>query len=147
VTQAQGETAVTTSALILAGLYGYRRTTETITKAPLPGRGQHVGAPLKAGLKPLVESPLGVGELAPLGQWATGMGLTFIALSIAASVNPTFGGSFAILVAVGGVLGNGRAVLKDLGHGLAGGEIPTGEEKPQAPDSLEALHSNHPPVK
>lgn len=141
-TQGQGETAVTTSALILAGLYGYRKTTETITKIP---NHHNEGAPLKKGLKAYVESPLGIGELAPLGEWATGMGFTFILLSVVTSVNATFGGSFAILIAVGAVLGNGQAVLKDLGHGLSGtSSEPVSSSVKQ---SLEPLQSNHPPAK
>ena len=161
-TQAQGETAVTTSALVLSGIYGSRKTTEKITKAP---KTKNVGK----GAVALVEGPLGVGELAPLGQWATGMGLTMIALSIATSVNPGFGGSFAILIAVGAVLGNGQAVLKDLGHGLSGGAVsggklegieplgpreglePLGKREGLEPlgkrEGLEAVSSNHPPVK
>ena len=153
-TQAQGETAVTTAALVVTGLYGYRQATEKITKAPRV----HPAAPLKQGLTSYVEGPLGVGELAPLGQWATGMGFTFILLSVATSVNATFGGSFAILVAVGAVLGNGQAVLKDLGTGLGaagpprlsnieGPEGKEGLEGKEARQPLEAVSSNHPPVK
>lgn len=141
-TQGQGETAVTTNALILAGLYGYRKTTETITKTP---SHHNEGAPLKGGLKTYVETPLGIGELAPLGEWATGMGFTFILLSIMTSINATFGGSFAILIGVGAVLGNGQAVLKDLGHGLSGmssATVPPSKRQP-----LEPLQFNHPPVK
>lgn len=135
-TQAQGETAVTTSALVLSGIYGYRKTTEKITRAP----STHKPA---RGVKGVLEAPLGVGELVPLGQWATGMGLTMIALSIATSVNPGFGGSFAILIAVGAVLGNGKAVLKDLGVGLGGGATQTAPKTKPA----QAVSSNHPPVK
>ena len=146
-TPAQGETAVTTSALIVSGLYGYRKTTEKITKAPTVQTG-----PFKAGIESYVKAPLGYGELAPLGAWATGMGLTFILLSVATSVNATFGGSFAILVTVGAVLGNGQEVLKDLEHGLGGAGSsgataePSGEKKQQL-QPLEAVASNHPPVK
>lgn len=146
-TPAQGETAVTTSALIVSGLYGYRKTTEKITKAPTVQTG-----PFKAGIESYVKAPLGYGELAPLGAWATGMGLTFILLSVATSVNATFGGSFAILVTVGAVLGNGQEVLKDLEHGLGGKGSstatfePSGEKKQQL-QPLEAVASNHPPVK
>ena len=99
-----------------------------------------------------MKAPLGYGELAPLGAWATGMGLTFILLSVATSVNATFGGSFAILVTVGAVLGNGQEVLKDLEHGLGGKGSstatfePSGEKKQQL-QPLEAVASNHPPVK
>jgi hypothetical protein len=153
VTPAQGETAVTTSALVVTGLYAYRKATETITKAP---SGHNVGAPLKGGLKGYVEAPLGLGELAPLGEWATGMGVTFIFLSIAASVNSTFGGSFAILVAVGAVLTNGQAVLQDIGHGLGSSTTPSkGTAAPEKPEGRKAregmepllVASNHPPVK
>lgn len=140
--QSQGETAVTTSALILAGLYAYRKTTETITKTP---SHHNEGAPLKGGLKKYVETPLGIGELAPLGEWATGMGFTFILLSVMTSVNATFGGSFAILIGVGAVLGNGQAVLKDLGHGLSG--TSSTSAPPSRKQPLEPLQSNHPPAK
>jgi hypothetical protein len=119
--QSQGETAVTTSALICTGLYAYRKTTEKITGAPTLSKNG--GAPLAKGLKPSVEGVLGVGELLPLGQWATGMALTFIGLSIATSVNPKFGGSFAVLVAVGAILGNGNAALSDVKHGLTGAPV------------------------
>lgn len=137
--QAQGETAVTTSALVVTGLYAYRRATETVTKAPRTQTG-----PFKAGLGSYVEAPLGNGELAPLGAWATGMGLTFIALSILTSVNATFGGSFAILVAVGATLTNGKQVLKDLGHALP---TATFAAPSLAGQPREAVSSNHPPVK
>jgi hypothetical protein len=141
--QAQGETAVTTSALVVTGLYAYRKATEGSTKAP-------AAAKTPKGLKGYVEAPLGLGELAPLGEWATGMGFTFILLSIVTSVNASFGGSFAILVATGAVLTNGQTVLKDLGHGLSGvgSNLPAGNvEKPLARQPLEPLQSNHPPVK
>ena len=141
-TQSQGETAVTTSALVLSGIYGYRKTTETITRAPTT----HEPA---QGVRGVLEAPLGVGELVPLGQWATGMGLTMIALSIMTSVNPTFGGSFAILIAVGAVLGNGKAVFKDLGVGLGAGLGAEAQAppKPKAAKPAQAVSSNHPPVK
>jgi hypothetical protein len=145
VNQAQGETAVTTSALIVTGLYAYRKATEGETKAPASQK-------TAKGVKGYVEAPLGLGELAPLGEWATGMGFTFILLSILTSVNSTFGGSFAILVATGAVLTNGQAVLKDLEHGLnstsAAAPAPgSSVEKPQAKQHLEPLQSNHPPAK
>jgi hypothetical protein len=159
-TSSQGETAVTTSALVVSGLYGYRKATETFKRTP---SFHNAGAPLKSGLKAYVEGPLGIGELEPLGQWATGMGLTFILLSIATSINATFGGSFAILVAVGAVIGNGQAALKDLGHGLSYPQHEPAKEKllplqplqpllrgegMQGAQSLQPLvSSNHPPVK
>jgi hypothetical protein len=132
----QGQTAVTTAALICTGLYAYRKTTETITKTPAL-HGKNIGAPLAQSLKPGVEGVLGVGELLPLGQWCTGMAITFIGLSVAASVNSTFGGSFAILVAVGAILGNGTAVLHDLKGAATGlGEAPgAGTLKPQTKEA------------
>jgi hypothetical protein len=144
VNQAQGETAVTTSALVVTGLYAYRKATEGETKPPTPGK-------TSKGVKSYAEAPLGLGELAPLGEWATGMGFTFILLSIVTSVNPGFGGSFAILVATGAVLTNGKAVLKDLAGGLNSvgtkGTPASTVEKPEAKQPLEPLQSNHPPVK
>lgn len=141
--QAQGETAVTTSALVVTGLYAYRKATEGETKAPATKK-------VSKGVTSYAEAPLGLGELAPLGEWATGMGFTFILLSILTSVNATFGGSFAILVATGAVLTNGQAVLKDLSHGLNSTSVTasaSSTEKPEAKQPLEPLESNHPPVK
>lgn len=108
----QAETAVTTSALILTGLYAYRKTSEGVTGSAPP--------PRKHSAKTTAEGVVGVGELLPLGTWLTGMGVTFIGLAIVASVSPSLGGTMAILVATGGFLGNGTAVLKDLQSGLKG---------------------------
>lgn len=148
-TSAQGETAVTTSALVVTGLYAYRKATETITKAPKAQTG-----PFKTGFGSYVEAPLGVHELAPLGAWATGMGLTFITLSILTSINATFGGSFAILIATGAILGNGKAVLADLKPHLATATFAGSGSTKQPLEAvgstkqpLEAVSSNHPPVR
>lgn len=117
-TSAEAETAVTTAALIAGGIYVYRKTTEAVTKAPT-SKQPHTP-------RSTAEGVIGVGELLPTGTWLTGMGVTFIGLSIITSINPNLGGSLAILVATGTFLGNGMAVIADVQGGLAGHASPAG---------------------
>jgi hypothetical protein len=141
-TPTQGETAVTTSALVCSGLYVYRKATEKVTGAPNPSKD--LGAPLKGGLKTSAEGVLGIGEILPTGPWLTGMGLTFIALSVLTSINAGFGGSMAILVATGAVLGNGQAAIKDFQGGLSGKAPAASKGKAEASQPLQL---NQPPLK
>lgn len=139
-TQAQGETAVTTSALICGGLYAYRKVTEHLTRTPAL-------KPAKITAGSVAKGTLGVGELLPAGTWLTGAGVTFIGLSIVTSVNAGLGGTLAILVATGAILGNGSAVIKDVSAGI---EKPQAKQaaltnQPAAPAPAAAA-GNHPPT-
>jgi hypothetical protein len=138
-TQAQGETAVTTSALVVGGMYVYRKLTEHITRSPSPKATPSV--------KGTATGVLGVGELLPAGTWLTGAGVTFIGLSIITSANAGLGGSLAILVATGAVLGNGQAVIKDVSQGIEKPQAKAAQQSAQgAAAAAPATAGNHPPT-
>jgi amino acid transporter len=100
------ERAVTVSALIVAGVYTYRRLTE--------GSG-----PPSSGSK--LAQLAGQGAPPSVGSFITAWGFTFLVISIMASINAGFGGSFAILVAVTDVLSNTGQVVVDVNSKVAPG--------------------------
>lgn len=87
---------VTISALVVAGVYAYRRLTETASSP--------------ATFKKLV----GIGSLPQLGAFATAWGFTFLTVAIMAEAAPGLGGGFAILIATGDLLTNSSSVLSDV---------------------------------
>lgn len=87
---------VTISAFIVAAVYGYRRITEA-TAPPVT-------------LKKLA----GIGELPPLGSFATAWGLMFLIIAIMTEAAPGLGGGFAILVATSDLLTNSSSVFADV---------------------------------
>jgi hypothetical protein len=100
-TDAAAERAITVSAMVVAGIYAYRRITET----PGPSSGS-LGRALFA--------DFGKSGPAPAAQFITAWGFTFLALAVVASVSPGLGASFAILVAVADALGNLDSLAKDV---------------------------------
>jgi hypothetical protein len=104
-TREGADTAVVTSALVMSGIYLYRRLIE-----PISDRGKR--KPNSA--SSVAEGVLGRGELLPTGTWVVGIGVTFIAISILNSANPNAGGYAAILVATTSFLANGEALFEDL---------------------------------
>ena len=94
--QSQAEQAVVISAFTVAGIYAYRRFTEP--SAP-PATAKKL---------------LGVGELPPLGSFATAWGFTFLIVAAMAEVSPGLGGSFAILIATADFLTNSSSVFTDV---------------------------------
>lgn len=96
--QQSAEKAVTISALIVAGVYIYRRLTE--------GTGPATGSKLA--------QLAGQGSPPPAGVFITAWGITYLVISILASASPGFGGSFAILVATGDLLSNTQQVANDI---------------------------------
>jgi hypothetical protein len=139
-TQGQGETAVTTSALICGGMYLYRKLTEKITRTPSP-------TPAKVTARGTAAGVLGVGELLPAGTWITGAGVTFIGLSILTSIDATLGGAMAILVATGAVLGNGQAVIADVGQGIERPQLKqAAQTATPATPAAGPQRGNHPPT-
>lgn len=103
--QAQAETAVTGAALVVGGVYIYRRLSEPETQlqSKLP-----------------VKQLAGQGPVLPIGPFVVGWGFTFLVLSLMAQANPSLGGNFAVLAAAGAILGNGEAVFQDAGKQLGG---------------------------
>lgn len=104
-TSEDSDTAVITSALVMSGMYLYRRLTEQIGE-------KDKRKPDSA--KSVAEGVLGRGELLPTGTWVVGMGVTFIFISILNSASPNAGGYAAILVATTSFLANGEALFEDL---------------------------------
>lgn len=108
--QPKAESAIITSAVVVAGMYAYRKLTEpAVEKKSMSG-------PRTA--KGIASGVIGTGELLPVGPWVTGFGASFIVFSILASISPNIGGYGAILMATGSFLGNAQAVHGDLSHAL-----------------------------
>lgn len=87
---------VTISAVIVLGMYGYRRLTEAAS-SPVT-----------------IKKLIGVGNPVPLGAFATAWGFTFLVLSIMAEAAPGLGGGFAILIATSDFLTNSQSVFSDV---------------------------------
>lgn len=109
-TREQAETAVAGSALIVAGIYAYRKLVEPSVTPTNKTKGGRVA------------QALGYGPPPPIGRFITGWGFTFLIVALMAQASPNFGGSFAILVAVGDVIGNGVALADDVKAGLGEGK-------------------------
>jgi hypothetical protein len=107
-TERSAERAITVSALAVAGIYAYRRATET------PG-------PVGGSLGRALFSDFGHSAPAPVASFITAWGFTFLALSVVASVSPGLGGSFAILVAVADALGNASQLSADVNKKVSAG--------------------------
>ena len=116
-TDSQAEKWVVTSALVVAGIYGYRRLTETPGQPPVTAK-----------------ELAGVGELPPLGAWATAWGFTFLVVSIVATAAPGLGAAFALLIATGDLMTNAQSVFADVGaqQGSQAPAYPAGTPTAQA---------------
>jgi hypothetical protein len=96
---AQGaDKAITTSALIVAGIYTYRRLTE----------GSGTASSSKAA------QLLGRGSPPSIGVFITAWGTAYLIMAIMAQASPGLGGAFAITTAVADVLSNGQQLSKDI---------------------------------
>lgn len=100
--KATAERWVTISALLVAGVYAYRRLTEA-TSQPVT-------------LKKLV----GIGNPVPLGAFATAWGFTFLVIAVMAEAAPGLGGAFAILIGTSDLLTNSSSVFGDVAKAQAG---------------------------
>jgi hypothetical protein len=95
--QATAERWVTISAATVAGIYAYRRMIEPSTPPAT------------------VKKLMGIGEIPPLGSWATAWGFTFLVVAIMAEASPGLGGSFAILIMTADILTNASNLFADVG--------------------------------
>lgn len=91
-------TAVTTSALVVFGIYGYRRVIE--------GTAGGTGSGLS--------SLLGLGSSSKGGSFITAWGFTFFVLALLAEAAPELGGTLAITVAVSDFFTNATSLLGDV---------------------------------
>lgn len=122
--QQTAERWVTTSAVIVAAVYAYRRFTE-------PAAGP-------TNLKKLA----GVGQPAPLGAFATAWGFMFLVLAIVTEISPPLGGSFSILIATGDLLTNTPAITTDIGTKIRKTTAAPAAAKPAMPASSAASVGN-----
>jgi hypothetical protein len=95
VNSSSAERWVTTSALVVAAVYAYRRLTESAQ----PGTAKNV---------------IGVGTPVPLGQFATAWGFTFLVVAVMAQASPELGGGFAVLIGTADLLTNSASVFGDV---------------------------------
>lgn len=105
-TEGQARDAINGAALVVAGVYFYRKLIEP--QQTTKGKKQPSSISGAAG------QLIGVGPLASTGRFIVGFGFVFLVLSLAEGASPALAGNFAILVALGAVLGNGVQVTKDL---------------------------------
>ena len=112
---AQGaEKAITTSAMIVAGIYTYRRLTE--------------GAGMRTGSR--AAQLLGRGSPPSVGVFITAWGTAFLIMAIMAQAAPGLGGSFAIATAVADILSNGQQLAADINGKLGARTTKTGAGAP-----------------
>lgn len=104
--EAQARTAVNTAALIVAGLYFYRKLVE-----PALGGG---AAAQPSSVTGAAGQVVGFGPLASTGRFIVGFGFVFLVLSAAEGAAPSVAGGMAALVALSAILGNGQQVASDL---------------------------------
>ena len=95
VTSESANSTIKAAALVVGGIYVYRRFTEGTAEE------------LKASTK-----------IAPLGQFILGWGVVFLTLSILADPLPSLAGHTALLLMLASLLANGIEVSKDLQAGL-----------------------------
>lgn len=95
-TQAQADSTIKIAALVVGGIYAYRRFSETLS-----------GEEAKADSK-----------LTPLGQFIIGWSVVFLVLSLLAPASPTLAGNMALLVMIAALLSNGTQIAADLKLGL-----------------------------
>lgn len=126
------EKAITTSALIVAGIYTYRRLTE--------GNGTPSGS--KAA------QLLGRGSPPSVGVFITAWGTAYLVMAIMATISPGLGGSFAILAAAADILSNGQQVSKDVNTkiGASTSTASSATVTPATPQSIATYRLTHPPA-
>lgn len=115
-TAAQSRDAVNGAALVVAGLYFYRKLLE-------PTIADSASAKSKSQVQPktlpgAALQVVGVGPLASTGRFIVGFGVTFLVLSLAEGVSSDLAGYFAILIALGALLGNGSQAAEDIKYQL-----------------------------
>jgi hypothetical protein len=102
----QARDAINGAAIVVGGLYFYRKLIEPQLGSPT--------AKQPASLPAAAAQIVGVGPLASTGRFVVGFGFTFLALSLVEGASPELAGSFALLIAAGAILGNGLKAAEDL---------------------------------
>lgn len=114
-TAAQSRDAVNGAALVISGLYFYRKLIEpTIATAASTSSNKKQPTTIPAAALQIV----GVGPLASTGRFIVGFGVTFLVLSLAEGISSDLAGYFALLIALGAILGNGSQAAEDIKYQL-----------------------------
>ena len=109
-TSGQARDAINGAAIVVAGIYFYRKLIEPTIETPAVG-GKPRQPKTVAGAAGQV---IGVGPLASTGRFVVGFGFTFLVLSLIEGASPDLAGYFALLIALGAVLGNGAEIAADI---------------------------------
>lgn len=112
-TDSQARDAVNGAALVVAGLYFYRRLTE-----PSLLGGKAKGSAQPKTLHGAAGQVVGLGPLPDVGRFIIGWGVVFIMLSLLEGFAPELAGTMALLVGLSALLVNGSQAAKDIGQQL-----------------------------
>jgi len=121
----QARDAVNGAALVVGGIYFYRKLIEPQLKgsAAVSATGQPNTVPVvlsePRSIGGAAAQLLGKGPVASTGRFVVGFGFTFIVLSLMEGASPELAGYFALLIALGSILGNGQQIFADLGSQLS----------------------------
>lgn len=121
----QAKDAINGAAIVIAAIYFYRKLLEPTTPTVASRQKQPTTIPAAAA------QIVGVGPLASTGRFFVGFGFTFLSLSLLEGASPTLAGNFALLIALGSILGNGIQVTEDISTQL--------DEKQRALNKLGSL--------
>lgn len=111
---AQARDAVNGAAIVVAGLYFYRKLIEPTISNTTDTTSKEQPTTIPAAALQVV----GVGPLASTGRFIVGFGVTWIVLSLAEGISSDLAGWFAILIGTGAVLGNGTQAASDIKYQL-----------------------------
>ena len=100
--RAGAEKAVIGSAIVVAGVWGYRKLVEPLASAT---DVTETSLSKLAGLSTIPASS---------AEFAVGFGFTYMILAILVDASPDVAGAFAILIATGSILTNGQSVFGDI---------------------------------
>lgn len=138
-TEGQARDAVNGAALVVAGLYFYRKLIEPAVRGDRNGATvprPPAGSPVRKlasyaenepdSLRGAAAQLAGFGEVAPLGRFIVGFGFSWLVLSLVEAGSPKLAGYMALLIATGSVIGNGYQVSADVSWQLQN----TGKARP-----------------
>lgn len=122
-TEGKAQDLVNGAALVVSAIYFYRKLIEPAVGAG--GGGASSAKATTAGdvqvsfyepstIPGAAAQLMGQGNVASTGRFVVGWGFTFLTLSLMAPLLPELAGSFAALVALGSILGNGTQVASDV---------------------------------
>ena len=112
-TEAQAHTTITTSAVIVAATYAYRRLIEK--------GGVSQPSTVTGHSSTSVKQLAGAGAAPPLAHFVVGYGFAFVVISALAQADPDTGAAFAIMLMAGTLLLNGIQIFTDISTSLGQG--------------------------